>query len=192
MIRRRGAVEEERESSSEEEDAFSALSRKSHKNKKKQRVEQETDEKTTTTASAKQSEASSNALDSSAKPIVPSTTSSMKRHHGAMSDTRKRKMDALIHELKRKPYNSEPSQSAYVPDKKGSYVQPGEEKFTTNIFVGNLSPSLTEEEVTDLFRQFGEGTLSFLQRVWGFIHTHTTLPCHFLVVYSYFAQETSL
>jgi U2-associated protein SR140 len=38
----------------------------------------------------------------------------------------------------------------------GSFVQPGEEHLTTNIFAGNLAPSITEEQMTDLFRQFGE------------------------------------
>ncbi len=44
----------------------------------------------------------------------------------------------------------------YAPQKKGSYVEPGMEHLTTNIFVGNLDPTTTEEELTDAFRQFGE------------------------------------
>jgi hypothetical protein len=44
----------------------------------------------------------------------------------------------------------------YAPQKKGSYVEPGMEHLTTNIFVGNLDPNTTEEELTDAFRQFGE------------------------------------
>ncbi|ACI64891.1 predicted protein, partial [Thalassiosira pseudonana CCMP1335] len=38
----------------------------------------------------------------------------------------------------------------------GSYVEPGQEHLTTNIFVGNLDPMSTEEELTDVFRQFGD------------------------------------
>lgn len=38
----------------------------------------------------------------------------------------------------------------------GSYVEPGQEHLTTNIFVGNLDPCTTEEELTDVFREFGE------------------------------------
>jgi len=39
---------------------------------------------------------------------------------------------------------------------RGSHVDEGDELITTNIFVGNLAPSITEEQMTDLFRQFGE------------------------------------
>jgi len=42
------------------------------------------------------------------------------------------------------------------PVKMGSYVEPGQEHLTTNIFVGNLDPMTTEEELTDAFRQFGD------------------------------------
>jgi U2-associated protein SR140 len=38
----------------------------------------------------------------------------------------------------------------------GSFVDPGDELITTNIFVGNLAPNVTEEQMTELFRQFGE------------------------------------
>ena len=38
----------------------------------------------------------------------------------------------------------------------GSYVEPGMEHLTTNLFVGNLDPTTTEEELTDAFRQFGK------------------------------------
>jgi hypothetical protein len=42
------------------------------------------------------------------------------------------------------------------PDKKGSYCELGMEHLTTNIFVGNLDPNTTEEELTECFRQFGK------------------------------------
>jgi len=46
--------------------------------------------------------------------------------------------------------------SRNLPDKMGSYVMPGEEHSTTNVFVGNLSPLTTEEQLTDIFSQFGD------------------------------------
>lgn len=35
-------------------------------------------------------------------------------------------------------------------------ISTGQEHLTTNIFVGNLDPCTTEEELTDVFREFGE------------------------------------
>lgn len=99
-----------------------------------------------------------------------STTSSMKRHHKEISDLRKAKMDALLMELEKEKRRAAaaapPSSSAaaqhlhhhrtqHVPEKKGSFVAPGEESDTTNLFVGNLAPSISEEDLTELFRQFG-------------------------------------
>lgn len=51
--------------------------------------------------------------------------------------------------------------SNFAPQKKGSYVEPGMEHLTTNLFVGNLDPMTTEEELTDVFRQFGEDIIHF-------------------------------
>ena len=98
---------------------------------------------------------------------VLSNTSSTKRHHGAAADsTRAAKMDALLLELE-----AEKERVAHRPDarraggrteqqqhsrNRGSHVDEGDELITTNIFVGNLAPSITEEQMTDLFRQFGE------------------------------------
>ena len=48
------------------------------------------------------------------------------------------------------------SSNRFAPDKKGSYVEPGMEHLTSNLFVGNLDPMTTEEELTDCFRQYGE------------------------------------
>jgi len=107
---------------------------------------------------------------------LPSTeTSSNKRHHHANA-SRQAKMDALLEELQTtKPTDPATSQaedygSIYAhessyhgdgydrppPQKMGSYVEPGQEHLTSNIFVGNLDPTTTEEELTDAFRQFGE------------------------------------
>jgi hypothetical protein len=91
------------------------------------------------------------------------TTSSMKRHHVTLTDARKRKMDALLEELEHEKIRS--SHQKNQPTK-GSFVQPGEENSTTNLFVGNLAPSITEEQLTDLFSQFGEKkSQSSLRRV---------------------------
>jgi U2-associated protein SR140 len=91
-------------------------------------------------------------------PVKASITSSMKRHHGAISSSRKAKMDALLQEL-----NAETTMLSKHPRPSnqrvsGSFVQPGEENITTNLFVGNLAPHLTEEQVYDVFVQFGEIT----------------------------------
>ena len=41
--------------------------------------------------------------------------------------------------------------------RQGSYCQNyEEEQLTTNLYVGNLDPSVTEEQLTELFRQYGD------------------------------------
>jgi hypothetical protein len=112
---------------------------------------------------------------STASVLLTTETSSNKRHHHANA-SRQAKMDALLEELQStKPTDPATSQaedygSIYAhetsyygdgydrppPQKMGSYVEPGQEHLTTNIFVGNLDPTTTEEELTDAFRQFGE------------------------------------
>jgi len=147
MIRRRGGAPPEEESSSDEEDAFSALSSRKAKPPAKAKSAP-----TDTAASA----ATNSGTTKPSQSFPVSNTSSMKRHHGT-SGSRKAKMDALLQELEvEKATASTTRRGAFVPEKKGSFVQPGEEHLTTNIFVGNLAPSITEEQLTDLFRQFGE------------------------------------
>ncbi|CAB9513544.1 U2 snRNP-associated SURP motif-containing protein [Seminavis robusta] len=146
MRQRRGApVEDESSSSSDDDDdAFARLSKskggKDNKNK------------------TKSTGASQDATSGTSVKLPASTTSSMKRHHVASSDSRKQKMNALLQELEvekaRRPL-SQPARQM-VPEKKGSFVPPEEEHLTTNIFVGNLAPSITEEEITDFFGQFGD------------------------------------
>ena len=137
-------------SSDSDDDAFAAMSKKK---KKKPRISISDDVKQQT-----------------------ETASSTKRHHH-VNAARQAKMDSLLQELQTaKP--SDPSTSRvggddyygttiesesyygrvdrYAPTKKGSYVEPGMEHLTTNLFVGNLDPLTTEEELTDAFRQFGE------------------------------------
>ena len=134
-------------SSDSDDDAFAAMSKK-----KKPRI----------TDDVKQTETSS---------------SSTKRHHH-VNAARQAKMDSLLEELQTaKPIDPSTSWGnggddyygttieneshygrvdRYAPMKKGSYVEPGMEHLTTNLFVGNLDPLTTEEELTDAFRQFGE------------------------------------
>jgi hypothetical protein len=67
----------------------------------------------------------------------------MKRHHKP-NDDRKAKMDALLQELEAEKQKVSMEPSRFIPEKKGSFVDPAEEHSTTNIFVGNLAPSITE------------------------------------------------
>lgn len=63
-------------------------------------------------------------------------------------------MDALLKELEAEKLQArEP-----VPDhsKKGWFVEPHEEHSTTNIFVRNLAPDISEQAVYQVFGQFGE------------------------------------
>jgi len=84
-----------------------------------------------------------------------SITSSMKRHHKP-SDIRKAKMDALLQELEAEKDEIPRNSKRFVPEKKGSFVVAGEEHLTSNLFVGNLAPSIAEEDLSNLFSQFGE------------------------------------
>lgn len=158
MIRRRAEPPADGSSSSDEEDAFSLLSRKTNKKASNKA------EKAVCPTSALQDTATE--LEQTL-PVV--NTSSMKRHH-QMSSSRKLKMDALLQELNAntKPLNS---RDRFVPEKKGSFCGADEEMLTTNVFVGNLDPSITEEEVTDLFRQFGENYLFVLLAILHVIRT---------------------
>jgi U2-associated protein SR140 len=142
-------------SSSDDDDVFSALSRK----KKGSKV--------SAAVPIKKKTALENTKDESMleRKLPVSTTSSNKRHHGASSDSRQAKMDALLLELEAEKHKAEMEphrRGSIIPDKKGSFCEPGEEHQTTNIFVGNLAPSITEEEMATLFRQFGEPSWMFL------------------------------
>lgn len=151
MIRRRGHGQEgEESSSSDEEDAFSALSKKASAKKKAKSVppSQTVDNSRNTNAIKAESSQSKSrlAVPSATQPSrAPMTvTSSMKRHHKP-SDKRKAKMDALLQELEAEKDQMPQKAKRYVPEKKGSFVVPGEEHLTTNLFVGNLAPSIAEE-----------------------------------------------
>jgi len=143
-----------------EEDAFLAMSRKRKKAKTGNRPDG-TDNNPKQAASegdeGKAAKNQSEVEEGEKKKLPVAVTSSNKRHHGVTSGSRKAKMDALLNELKAETpvISLAASKQSYVPDKKGSFVEPGEEHLTTNVFVGNLAPSITEEEMTDLFRTFG-------------------------------------
>ena len=57
-------------------------------------------------------------------------------------------MDALLQELEAEKHREH---DRFVPEKKGSFVEPSEEHLTTNIFVGNLAPSITEYVCEEIF-----------------------------------------
>jgi hypothetical protein len=155
MIRRRGHGLENDESSSDEEDAFSALSKKAPAKKKAKSVastkDTEGDRINSVAANVESSDSKptpavrkpfSSTLQQSRPPMT--ITSSMKRHHKP-SDVRKAKMDALLQELEAEKDQIPQKTERFVPEKKGSFVTPGEEHLTSNLFVGNLAPSIAEE-----------------------------------------------
>ncbi|KAL7533798.1 hypothetical protein ACHAWF_004626 [Thalassiosira exigua] len=119
--------------------------------------------------------------DGNPPPAGPAEGSSSAKRHHHVSAARQAKMDALLQELQTaKPtdaprggsggaggyedhgpiheedYYGRGGGGGFAPRKMGSYVEPGMEHLTTNLFVGNLDPMTTEEELTDAFRQFGE------------------------------------
>ena len=163
MMRHRSGPLPDPSSSSEEEDVFSALSRKRKGSKST------ISDSSSIKKKANRSVIPGEKLDDSKEDAQPPAkvaavvnTSSTKRHHGEVSDARKAKMDALLLELEteKKRAATEQPRSRAAPDRnhqaRGSFVDPGDELLTTNIFVGNLATSITEEQMTDLFRQFGE------------------------------------
>ena len=158
MIRRRGhGPEGDASSSDDEEDAFSALSKKVHAKKKaksapltcdattKRNREEKIRESNVTAAESSVVESKSGVREfSSCDRPQMTVTSSIKRHHKP-NDTRKAKMDALLQELEAKKNELPKTTKRFVPEKKGSFVVPGEEHLTSNLFVGNLAPSIAEE-----------------------------------------------
>jgi hypothetical protein len=146
----------------DEEDAFSALSKKKKKilNKNNNNSGNDVGDSSTTATTAA----------AVAAAVAATTDTSSNKRHFHMSSERAAKMDALLKELE---YDASIENAVtgtatittttnpqytdgFVPNKKGSFVEAGEEYSTTNVFVGNLDPSVTEEMLTDLFRQFGE------------------------------------
>jgi RNA recognition motif. (a.k.a. RRM, RBD, or RNP domain) len=186
MMRHRAASQPDNNnedvSSDDDDDAFTALSRKRKVEVKSKDTTSASDRfevndvATAVTTATLQSSTGSQIPNHQA-PIVVRTSSS-KRHHGEVSDARKAKMDAILLELQaettlqtseaaphgrnRRTSSNNNSKSAHHHHDSneqrtgGSFVDPGDEHVTTNVFVGNLAPSVTEEQMTELFRQFGE------------------------------------
>ena len=176
MIRRRGHQEEE-ESSSDEEDAFSALSKKGNAKKKAKTSapsSNPTNDNVPNTKSSQETKSTPKAASQLPSGAPISITSSMKRHHKP-SDARKAKMDALIQELEAEKDQIPKKSKRFVPEKKGSFVAPGEEHLTTNLFVGNLAPSIAEEVNSLCSVQFADVRFFFQHQVSSveFLHPST-------------------
>ena len=165
-------------SSDDEEDAFAALSQNANR-KKKTKISPSPHSAASVidTGDNKRKTAAVNTDDSGSKsaPAVRESTSSasqpfrlpktsitfsMKRHHKP-SDIRKAKMDALLRELEAEKDQIPQNSKRFVPEKKGSFVVAGEEHLTSNLFVGNLAPSIAEEVNTWCGIKFAEGLLPF-------------------------------
>ena len=162
MVQRRGRPLkgfDDGSSSEEEEDAFASISKK-----KKPRLAAsfggESDKPAPASAPSPSDDNNKKEDTSSSSALPIGETSSNKRHHHTNA-ARQAKMDALLQELK----TAKPSESSrergggdrddykygsiydgegegyngydrFAPMKKGSYVEPGMEHLTTNLFVG--------------------------------------------------------
>ena len=148
---RKSVIEGSSSSDDDDDDAFSAFTSKRRMKKKNATNPKES---TTKTKAKEESTTNHNSSHNNNSSVVD--TSSNKRHHHITSE-RQAKMDALLQELEESQTTiSTISTNRPPPDKRGSFVEPGEEHLTTNVFVGNLAPSVTEEQLTEAFRQFGE------------------------------------
>jgi len=178
MVVRRGkplkGFGDDSSSSDSDEGGFAAIAKK--KGGQKRRRSSSSSSGVVINPSANIEKNDDDAINKTTTSALPSTeTSSNKRHHHANA-SRQAKMDALLQELQStKPADPATSQAedygsisaheaSYYgdgydrppPQKMGSFVEPGQEHLTSNVFVGNLHPATTEEELTDAFRQFGE------------------------------------
>jgi hypothetical protein len=181
------------DSSDDDDDAFTALSRKKRKgeltSKDTMSKKPSIDNDTTQRMAPPEVDNINGTIPKQPMVVVTQTSSSAKRHHGEVSDARKAKMDAILLELEAETSNrfSNPMETSHGNNHQhrsrcynsnmeeqqqqqqqqhrtgGSYVDPGDEEITTNIFVGNLAPSITEEQMTELFRQFGENYFFMLR-----------------------------
>ena len=147
------------DSSSDEDDTFSAFNRKKSKKGKRTPVQLsiERSQKKGKSSLSKSGNSIKNeeALNTEGVRTNIGDTSSNKRQY-FQSSARGAKMDALLQELQETSTSVTTSSAERAPlDKMGSFVTPDEEPYTTNIFVGNLAPVTTEEELTEIFRQFG-------------------------------------
>ena len=79
----------------------------------------------------------------------------------SVSSSRKEKMDALLHDIQNTKHESfhNANENYFLSSSgggNGSFcANAEEEQLTTNVYVGNLPPSVTEEELSELFVPFG-------------------------------------
>jgi len=76
----------------------------------------------------------------------------------SVSSSRKEKMDALLHDIQNTKKDSfhNANENYFLSGGNGSFcANAEEEQLTTNVYVGNLPPSVTEEELSELFVPFG-------------------------------------
>jgi U2-associated protein SR140 len=115
--------------------------------------------------------------------IIATGTSHTKRHHyqNHPNSSRAAKMEAMIHQLEMDSQDVQRGNisSSHRRDNvskslsQGSYcINAYEEQITTNIFVGNLSPLITEEDLHQIFSQYG--TLYSVKIMWPRNSTMTT------------------
>lgn len=153
----------------DEDDVFSALSRKRSKKKAKvdasKQPQPSNNDQTQDNPGVAASATGKDPPGTLETPVVASTTSSMKRHHKPLADHRRAKMEETLAELQFHQQTESLSSRQQNREKKrrhggggGSYVEPGQEHVTTNIFVSNLATNLTEEALHKVFGSFGTST----------------------------------
>ena len=91
-----------------------------------------------------------------AAQLSSSQPSKRRRRSRTSSESKKRNMDSFLEELKNKHDNGkeETNSSSYLmSSSKGSYDNG--DPTTTNLHVGNLAPTVTENVLADVFRKYG-------------------------------------
>jgi len=162
------------DSEDSDEDAFAALSRrKANKRKKKNKSQEASEKKVEPKENDKVNDrtvANDGDNATTTAPSASNLSNTRKRHYNTTNAGRKSKMDALLQELQtervekekvRKKrsssdnYQHQHHQQQQQRQSYGSFVQPEHEDITTNLFVGNLAPTIAEEELSTVFGQFG-------------------------------------
>ena len=85
-----------------------------------------------------------NSTNSNSNYINTTTTNST-----SSSKDRVKEMDLFLEELKNKNANDYQRSENYLPSR-------SDDNITTNLYVGNINPNITEERLYDLFRKYGE------------------------------------
>ena len=84
------------------------------------------------------------------------------QHNSRGHHYRKARLDAILQDIQtakeQEDFNVDDYHvGGFVNNNHGSHcIDEEEEQLTTNVFVGNLDPSITEEQLTDLFRKYGD------------------------------------